>query len=433
MNTLVIILAAGLGTRMKSRRPKVLHPIAGLPLVGHVLKTVENLNPLKVVGVIGRSMDGYEEEIQSLFENHSLELQDPPKGSGHGVLAAREHLKNHSGPVLIVYGDTPLLTPDTLQRLLDASRGRAGAVLAMTPRDPGHYGRLILNTAGGIDAIVEYKNATEDQRSIKICNAGAMVLEGQIALSILDQITPNPITDEIYLTDYVAIARKQDLEIGLAYADEEEVLGVNSRVELSVAEAIMQTRLRQKAMDQGVTMIAPETVTLCYDTRLGKDVTLHPGVTFGPRVIVEDYVTIKPYCVLEGATLKEHVVIGPFAHLRPGTILEMGAKVGNFVEVKASTFGAHSKASHLSYIGDAILGEKVNIGAGTITCNYDGTHKHKTIIGDGTFVRSNTALVAPVTLGSGVMIAAGSTITKDVPENSLAFGRARQVIKERQV
>lgn len=433
MNLTVLILAAGLGTRMKSKRPKVLHSIAGLPLVGHVLKAVKALSPTQVVGVIGRSMDGFESEMESLFQNYPLVLQDPPRGSGHAVLAARDYLSPEPGMILVAYGDTPLVTPDMFETLLaplkkDPTLG--GVILGMPLEDPGAYGRLILDSDGYCTEIVEYKNATEDQRAITTCNGGAMVLNKAYALEILNRITPNALTNELYLTDYVALATKKGLKMAVAWGQAEDVLGVNSRQELAAADRILQQRLRTQAMDRGVTMMDPDSVYLCHDTHFESDVTLHPHITFGPKVVVKERVTLKSFCVLEESILEPGVTVGPFAHLRPGTHLGQGSKVGNFCEIKASTLGDYAKVNHLSYIGDADVGAKTNIGAGTITCNYDGVRKHKTTIGSDVFVGSNTSLVAPLTIGDGALIAAGSTVTKDIPEDALAFGRAPQVNKE---
>lgn len=423
--TAVIVLAAGLGTRMKSKLPKVLHPVAGRPMVQHLMKTIDGLEPEDICVVVGDFMDDVSEAVAPF----PTAVQSERLGTAHAVLAARDSIGDFDGDVLVLYGDTPLITLETLDALLDIRQSEqdpAVVVLGFIPEDPGVYGRLILNDDGGLDAIVEAKDATDEQLQVDLCNSGVMCVDGKVLWSLLDRVGNENAKGEYYLTDIIALARADGRNCAVVEGDPDELIGINSRMELAEAEAILQDRLRFRAMEGGVTLTDPTTVFLSYDTELGADIMIGPNVYFGPGVKVEDGATIHAFCHLEGATVRGKATVGPFARLRPGTTVGEGAKVGNFVEVKNALLEPGAKVSHLTYIGDAQVGEGANIGAGTITCNYDGFFKYKTVIGKGAFIGSNTALVAPVTIGDGAVVGAGSTITKDVEGDSLAMTRADQ-------
>jgi len=431
-----IILAAGEGSRLKSARPKVLHEIAGQPMIRHVIDALRPLDPAATVIVLGRDSDSVARAVAPL----PSVIQSSPRGTGDAVRAARPALAAGLGDIadiVVLFGDTPLLRPETIAALLDARRrapAAAVAVAGMLPSDPGPYGRLVLDPGrvdgdGAFLRIVEAKDASPDERAIGLCNGGIMAIDARHAFDLVDRIGNDNAKREFYLTDIVAIARAQGLLCRVAELPAEELLGVNTRAELAVAEALMQDRLRRRAMDGGATLIAPETVFLCADTRLGRDVVVEPNVVFGPGVRVADNVLIRSFSHLEGATIAAGAIIGPFARLRPGAVLESHVHVGNFVEVKATRLGAGVKASHLAYLGDSDIGAGTNIGAGTITCNYDGFNKFRTIIGEGAFIGSNTALVAPVTVGAGAYVATGSVVTSDVPADALTIARARQINK----
>jgi bifunctional UDP-N-acetylglucosamine pyrophosphorylase/glucosamine-1-phosphate N-acetyltransferase len=414
-----IILAAGIGTRMRSDRPKVLHEIAGRPMVNHVIAALGALEPAVTAIVVGPRM----EAVAAAAAPHPTALQAEPRGTGHAVLAARKLLDGFGGVVVVLYGDVPLIRSDTIRRLVAAAQAGALAVLGFRPADPSGYGRLILDQAGRLDRIVEHKDADAAEQAIGLCNAGAVALDAGRLFALLERLRPDNAQGEYYLTDIVGLARAEGAESVIVEADAEEVMGVNSRLDLSAVEAVAQRRLRRAAMAAGVTLTDPDTVFLCADTKLGRDVTVGPNVVFGPGVTVGDRVEIRAFCHLERAAIAADAVIGPFARLRPGAEIGAGAHIGNFVEVKNAVIEAGAKANHLSYIGDARVGAAANIGAGTITCNYDGVTKSHTDIGAGVFIGSNTALVAPVKVGDGAMIGAGSVITADVPAGSLTFTR----------
>ena len=418
-----IILAAGQGTRMRSNLPKVLHKIAGFPMVTHVRHTCEALSPQKIVAVVGPDA----KDVAAAFEPHAAVVQKERLGTAHAVLAAREALAGFKGRVLVVYGDTPLLTQATLQALINVQTPIC--LLAFEPQDPAHYGRLVLKSRESVGAIVEYADANEQQRQIKLCNAGVMAFDAQQMWDVLAAIKPHNAKKEYYLTDAVAIAAAKGLACSYVRADESEVIGINSRVDLAAAEKIMQQRLRARAMENGATLIDPDTVYLCADTRLGADTTIGPHVVFGPAVEVEAGAEILPFSHLEGCQVKAGARIGPYARLRPGALIEEKAHIGNFVEIKKAQVGAGAKINHLSYIGDARVGARTNVGAGTITCNFDGYHKHRTDIGEDVFVGSNSALVAPVTIGDRAIIAAGSTVTDNIPADAMAVARGKQETK----
>jgi bifunctional UDP-N-acetylglucosamine pyrophosphorylase / glucosamine-1-phosphate N-acetyltransferase len=364
-------------------------------------------------------------------------VQSPARGTGDAVRAARAVLapriaESGIADVLVLYGDTPLLRPETLRALLEARRRAPAAAIAaagMRPADPAPYGRFVLNRNGGLERIVEAKDATPEEAAIGLCNGGIMAVEAGRLFGLLDRIGNDNANREFYLTDIVAIARAEGLTVRAVELPAEELAGVNTRAELAAAEAVLQGRLRRRAMENGATLIAPETVFFSADTRLGRDVVIQPNVFFGPGVSVGDNVQILGFSHMTGATIGDGAIVGPFARLRPGAVLEEGVHVGNFVELKATRLGAGAKANHLSYLGDSDIGAGTNIGAGTITCNYDGFQKHRTSIGEGTFIGSNTMLIAPVSVGEGAYVATGSVITSDVPAGSLSIARARQVDK----
>lgn len=423
--TAVVILAAGQGTRMKSRLPKVLHPVAGLPMVRHVLNAAATLKPERVVVVVGKG----QESLAQAVAPATVVVQDPPRGTGHAVMAALPALKGFTGDVLVLYGDTPLLTPDLLKRLLAARRAKAdpaAVITGFTPADPAAYGRLIVGRNGELGKIVEYKNADADERAVRLCNAGLMAIDGARLPALLKKLTDRNPQGEYLLTDIVEHARAKGWACRVTEADPVEVMGINNRAELAAAEAALQQRLRLQAMAAGVTMTAPETVYLRTDTRFGRDVTIDPFVVFGPGVTVGDDVVIRSHSHVEGASIAAGATIGPFARLRPGAAIAEGAHIGNFVEIKNARIEKGAKVNHLTYIGDARVGAAANIGAGTITCNYDGYFKSHTDIGAGAFIGSNSALVAPVKIGDGAIVAAGSVITRDVPADALSVGRGRQ-------
>ena len=420
-----VILAAGKGTRMKSDLPKVLHRVAGRPMVGHVLAAVKTLDPDHVVVVVGPGMDS----VAAAVAPYPTAVQHEQRGTADAVRAAFGLLEGFTGDVVVLYGDTPLVTPDTLRALVQARRQAADpavVVLGMRPDDPGAYGRLILNARGGLEKIVEYLDASEEERAVTLCNAGLMAFDGARMFDLIGSVGNDNAKSEYYLTDVVQIARRAGMACAVVEAAPAEVVGVNSRAELAEVEKLLQRRLRKAAMDNGATLIDPDSTFLSVDTRLGRDVVVGPGCFFGAGVTVGDRVEIKPYCHLEGVRIDSGAVIGPYARLRPGAALGQGVHVGNFVEIKASDLAAGAKVNHLSYVGDSSVGANTNIGAGTITCNYDGFGKHFTDIGAGAFIGSNSSLVAPVTLGDGAYIASGSVITDDVDGDALAFGRARQ-------
>jgi bifunctional UDP-N-acetylglucosamine pyrophosphorylase/glucosamine-1-phosphate N-acetyltransferase len=427
---LAIVLAAGEGTRMLSSRPKVLHTVAGRSLLGYVLSAVLHAGNTALAVVLGPEHDDVQDDSRLFAPDAQVFVQRERRGTAHAVLAARAALEQGADDILVIFGDTPLIRPETLAKLRAAlAEGAAVAVLGFKPADPTGYGRLV--TQGNeLIAIVEHADASEQQRAIALCNGGLMAFDGKSALKILDRIGNANRKGEFYLTDAVQIARDMKLKAVALEVTEDEVSGINTKAQLAAAEATMQQRLRQAALDAGVTLVAPDTVHFATDTKLGRDVTVEPYVVFGPGVVVEDGAVIHSFSHLEGAHVGPNVSVGPFARLRPGARLAANSRVGNFVEVKEAQLGEGAKANHLSYIGDASVGADSNIGAGTIFCNYDGVAKHRSELGKGVFVGSNSALVSPVKIGEGAYIATGSVVTDDVPADALVFGRARQVVKE---
>ena len=427
---LSIILAAGEGTRMKSSLPKVLHKIAGLPLVCHVVRQVQSIGKSDIAVVVGRGADEVSSAVKEFSKTANIYLQKERLGTAHAVLSARQMLGENYDDVLIVFGDTPLIEAKSLERARDElAHGADIVVMGFVTENPSGYGRLI-EKDGKLQEIVEEKDATTEQKKIKFCNGGVMALNGKLALSLLEQIKNENAKKEYYLTDIVKIGVSRELEVRAISIPFENVIGVNTRVELSQAEALWQKRRAKELMLSGVTILRPETVYFSYDTEIDRDVIIEPNVFFGLNVKVETGVIIHGVSHLEGAIVKAQSEIGPYARLRPGAILENSSKVGNFCEIKNARIGEGAKVNHLTYIGDAVVGGHTNIGAGTITCNYDGFNKWKTIIGENAFIGSNSALVAPVEIGDGAYVASGSVITDQVPENSVAFGRARQINKE---
>ena len=424
-----VVLAAGKGTRMRSAQPKVLHPLAGRPMVEHVLANASALAPERVVLVIGPELRSAAAELESAAGPLDCVVQDEPLGTAHAVAQTRPLLEDFDGDVLVIYADTPLVQGETMQRLVQARRegpGAAAAVLGFRPEDPAAYGRLILGADGTLARIVEYAEASEDERAVTLCNAGMMAVDGRRLLPLLDAIGNDNAKGEYYLTDLPAIVAAEGGRCAVAEAPAEEVMGINDRIQLAAAERILQDRLRRAAMEGGATLVDPATVWLSLDTRLGADVTIGPNVVIGPGVVIEDGVEIRPFSHLEGARVRKQATIGPFARVRPGSDIGEGARVGNFVEVKNSTVERGARINHLSYVGDAGVGADANIGAGTITCNYDGYEKSRTEIGEGTFIGSNTALVAPVSVGPGAVVGAGSVITEDVEADAIAVARGKQ-------
>jgi bifunctional UDP-N-acetylglucosamine pyrophosphorylase/glucosamine-1-phosphate N-acetyltransferase len=427
---LAIVLAAGEGTRMRSALPKVLHSIAGRSLLAHVLAAVAEAGVTATAVVIGPGQEATAAEARRILPGVQCFVQRERRGTAHAVLAAKSAIERQPDDTLIVYGDTPLIRPATLKRLRAALAANAAvAVLGFRPADPAGYGRLIV-AGGKLIAIREEADASAGERTIDLCNGGIMALAGAQALAILERIGAHNRKGEYYLTDAVAIARDMKLDAVAVEVEEDEVRGINTKSQLAEAEAVAQRRLRKAALDAGVTLVAPETVFLCGDTKFGKDVVVEPYVVFGEKVTVEDGAVIHSFSHLVGAHVGKGASVGPFARLRPGTRLGDGARVGNFVEVKQAVIEAGAKANHLSYIGDAVVGANANVGAGTITCNYDGSAKHRTTIGEGAFIGSNSALVAPVEIGARAYIGSGSVITEDVPADALALARGKQVIKE---
>jgi len=428
-----IILAAGGGTRMKSALLKVLHPVAGRPMIAHLLAALAPLRPAATVVVIGPQM----EAVARLVEPAQSVVQDPPLGTGDAVRAGLTALHGRLAPegeiedLLVLFGDTPLLTGETLAQFLAERRRVSAAVLvaAMRPTDPGAYGRLVLSADGTLDRIVEAADATSEERAIRLVNGGIMAIAAQHAGDLVGALDRNNAKGEFYLTDVIDIAVRRGLACRVIELPVDELVGINTRADLAEAEALMQDRLRRAAMSAGATLVAPQTVFFAADTRLGRDVVVDPNVVFGPGVEIGEGARIHSFCHIEGATVGAGSIVGPFARLRPGATLAAEVHVGNFVEIKEALLGAGAKANHLSYIGDSEVGPGTNIGAGTITCNYDGVNKHRTTIGEGAFIGSNTALVAPVTVGAGAMVAAGSVVTGDVPPDALTLARGQQVNK----
>ena len=411
---------------MKSALPKALHRVAQTPMVSLVVRAAESLQPDRITVVVGPDMD----DVSMMVAPHQTVIQPAQKGTGDAVRCALPLLEGFDGDVLVLFGDTPLITAETLRRMVDrlrASDAPSVVVLGMCPDDPGAYGRLVVDDGGALTAIVEHADADAEQRRIALCNGGIMAFDGRRLGTLIDGLEDGNAQGELYLTDTIAAARRQGLGCVVVEGDAEEAQGINTRADLAAVERVMQGRLRRRAMAEGATLVDPEAVYLAADTELGRDVVIHPGVVFGPGVTVEDGVEILGFCHFEHAVIRRGARVGPFARLRPGADIGEQCHVGNFVEFKNARLGAGAKANHFAYLGDATIGERSNIGAGTIVCNYDGFFKHRTVIGDEVFVGSNASLVAPLTVGDRATIGAGSVITKPVAPDALAVERAAQM------
>jgi bifunctional UDP-N-acetylglucosamine pyrophosphorylase / glucosamine-1-phosphate N-acetyltransferase len=430
MPVAVIVLAAGQGTRMNSDLPKVLHPLAGFPLVAHALAAARALEPERTVLVTGHGGDAVAAAARELDPDLRVVRQAAQLGTGHAVLQAARELEGFEGDAIVLYGDTPLVRPETLRAMLDArAAGAAVVVLGFEAAEPGGYGRLVLDAGGRLAAIVEARDADPATLAIRLCNSGLLAADAATLLALLAGVGNDNAKREYYLTDVVALARARGLDAAVITCPEAETLGVNSRADLAAAEAAFQARARAEAMANGATLTDPASTFFALDTVIGRDVVIGPNVVFGPEVTVESGATILAFCHLEGCHVSRGARIGPFARLRPGAEIAEDAHIGNFVEVKNAIVEEGAKANHLSYIGDARVGRGANIGAGTITCNYDGVFKHRTEIGARAFIGSNSALVAPVAIGDEALVAAGSVITADVPAGALAVARGRQETK----
>lgn len=425
MATALIILGAGMGTRMNSDMPKVLHEIAGAPMLVHAMKSGAALDPARTVIVAGHGADLVEKAARSYDPDVTVAIQSEQLGTAHAVKQAREALSDFDGDALVLYGDTPFISPETLAAMTAARLTHDIVVLGFKAADPGRYGRLIMKH-DQLDRIVEFKDATDEERAVTLCNSGVIAADSATLFDLIAAVGHDNAAGEYYLTDIIGIARDRGLSATVVSCDESETLGINSRVELSRAEALFQTQARAAALENGVTLTAPQTVFFAHDTVVGRDAVIEPHVVFGPGVTVESGATIRAFSHLEGCHVSRGAVVGPYARLRPGAELAESVKIGNFVEIKNARIAEGAKVNHLSYIGDATVGARSNIGAGTITCNYDGVFKHKTTIGADVFIGSNTMLVAPVTVGDAAMTGSGTVVTKDVPAGDLAVARAKQ-------
>ncbi len=424
-----IILAAGKGTRMKSDLHKVLHPIAGRAMLDHLMASVETLRLERLAVVVGAGREQIEAAVGA---RAATCLQEPQLGTGHAVQQAERALAGFAGDVLVLYGDVPFVKAATMRAMLERLHGGdtpAAVVLGFEPADPLHYGRVIADDDGRILRMVEYKDADEGDRACNLCNSGLIAARAGDLFALLTRVGKDNAQGEYYLPDIVNIAIADGRTCAVIETEADEVTGINSRAELAAAESRWQAARRIRAMDEGATLIAPDTVFFAYDTVVGRDVTIEPNVFFGPGVVIADNVLVRANSHIEGARLASGVKVGPFARLRPGTVLAEGSFVGNFVEVKNAVLGEGAKASHLTYLGDATIGAGANIGAGTITCNYDGYFKHKTVIGERAFIGSNSSLVAPVTIGADAIVAAGSAVSRDVAPGELRMVRAEQLVK----
>jgi len=424
----VIILAAGQGTRMNSDLPKVLHPVGAAPLLHHAMRAGQSLDPDRTIVVAGHGADAVSRSAKAFDPEAQIVLQAEQRGTGHAVQQAAPLLAGVTGDAIVLYGDTPFVRAETLERLLQARTRHAVVVLGFTARDPDRYGRLVA-TGEELHRIVEFKDASPEERAITLCNSGVICAETAVLLDLVSQLGTANAAGEYYLTDIIGLARDRGLSAGVVICDEAETLGINTRAQLAQAEAAFQAAMRTEALENGVTLTAPETVFFALDTHIGRDAIIAPNVVFGPGVTVESGAVIHAFCHLEGCHVSRGATVGPFARLRPGAELAEDVHVGNFVEIKNTVLDEGVKVGHLTYLGDAHVGEHSNIGAGTVTCNYDGVMKHRTEIGARAFIGSDTMLVAPVTIGAGAMTASGSVITTDVPAEALALARARQVNK----
>lgn len=425
MTLALIVLAAGKGTRMNSDLPKVLHPIAHAPMLAHAMAAGATLDPARTVIVTGHGAEAVSAAAQDIDADVHVVIQHDQNGTAHAVDQARAALQGFEGDAIVLYGDTPFVHPETLERMIAARAWADLVVLGFHAADPGRYGRLVMQ-GDTLERIVEYKDASDDERAITLCNSGLVACDCALLFDLIAQVENVNAAEEYYLTDIVALARARGLRATAVTCDEAETLGINSRTELAAADAVFQTRARAEALENGVTLMAPETVYFAHDTLIGRDSVIEPNVVFGPGVTVESGATIRAFSHLEGCHVSRGAIVGPYARLRPGAELAEETRVGNFVEIKNAVIDEGAKVNHLSYIGDAHIGAAANIGAGTITCNYDGVGKHHTEIGARAFIGSSTMLVAPVSIGAGALTASGSVITRDVEPDALAIGRAPQ-------
>lgn len=428
MSTALVILAAGKGTRMNSDLPKVLHPIGQAPMLAHALRAGQSLEPERTVVVAGHGAELVQNALSDLSQDAQVVLQVEQLGTAHAVAQAQDALNGFSGNVIILYGDTPFIQPETLEAMIAARASHDVVVLGFEAADPARYGRLVME-GGDLARIVEFKDASPEERDINLCNSGLICCDARVLFELVDTVDNKNASGEYYLTDIVGIARDKGLSATVVTCDESETLGINSRVELARAEVIFQSRARAALIEDGVMLMAPDTVHLALDTVIGRDAVVEPNVVFGPGVTVESGATIRAFSHLEGCHVSRGAVVGPYARLRPGTELAEDTRIGNFVEIKNATLAEGSKVNHLSYIGDARIGAFSNIGAGTITCNYDGVMKHQTEIGARVFIGSDTMLIAPVRIGDDAMTGSGSVITQDVEAGALALSRPAQVNK----
>lgn len=425
MTTALIILGAGMGTRMNSELPKVLHPIGGAPMIVHAMRAGAGLSPEKTVIVAGHGAEAVSKAVLAYDPDAQTVLQSEQLGTAHAVAKARHALDGFDGDAVVLYGDTPFIKPETLEAMATARAKHDIIVLGFEAADPGRYGRLITD-GDALDRIVEFKDTSDEERAVTLCNSGVIMANAKTLFELIDAVGNDNASGEFYLTDIIGIGRDKGLSATVVACDEAETLGVNSRAELIAAEADFQARARTEAIDDGVTLLAPDTVFFAYDTVLGRDAVIEQNVVFGPNVTIESGATIRAFSHLEGCHVAQGAIVGPYARLRPGTELQEKTKVGNFVEIKNTVVAEGAKVNHLTYVGDADVGARANIGAGTVTCNYDGVFKHHTSIGADAFIGSGTMLVAPVKVGQEAMTGSGSVITKDVPAGDLGVGRARQ-------
>jgi len=428
MSTALVILAAGQGTRMNSDLPKVLHEVAGAPLLVHAMNAGAALSPDRTVIVAGHGAELVEKAALAYDDSVKIAIQSEQKGTAHAVAQAASLLADHDGDTIVVYGDTPFISADTLERMAKARAAHDVVVLGFDAADPGRYGRLVMQ-GDRLERIVEFKDADDATRAITLCNSGVVAAHTATLFALIDAVGNDNASGEYYLTDIVGLAQAQGLSATAVLCDEAETMGINSRAELATAEAAFQARARTEALDDGVTLIAPDTVHFAHDTVIGRDSVIEQNVVFGPGVTIESGAQIRAFSHLEGCHVSRGAVVGPYARLRPGAELAEDTRVGNFVEIKNAIVDEGAKINHLSYIGDAHLGAGTNVGAGTITCNYDGVMKHHTEIGRNVFIGSNTMLVAPVTIGDDAMTGSGSVITRNVAEGALAIARGAQVEK----
>ena len=428
MNIALIILAAGKGTRMKSDLPKVLHPIAGAPMLVHAMRAGATLEPDRTVIVAGHGAEAVSAAALDHDPDTTIVLQTTQEGTAHAVKQAATALEGHEGDSIVLYGDTPFIQPETLERMVEARQNHDVVVLGFTAADPGRYGRLVMQ-GDMLERIVEFKDADEATRAIDFCNSGVIAAKTEVLFDLIEAVGNDNASGEYYLTDIIGIARDRGLSATAVACDEAETLGVNSRAELAQAEALFQARARNEAVENGVIFYAPDSVYFAYDTMIGPGTLVEQNVVFAPGVTIENDSHIRAFSHLEGCHVARGAVVGPYARLRPGAELAEKVKVGNFVEIKNAVLDEGAKINHLSYIGDAHVGADTNVGAGTVTCNYDGVMKHHTEIGARVFIGSDTMLVAPVTVGDDAMTGSGSVITQDVPAGALALGRARQINK----